>query len=183
VFLPAINAGEDTTLCAWVSSVPINGTVSNARNFGWGTDGDGHFTDPYAINTHYIPGTNDKTSGSVNLILVAFARPPCSGKIIDTKQLFIDPCTSVQEPSKNELRMEINPNPAESIASLTVYGLRENALVTLTGMDGATLASFMLEPTGQQIAKQLDISGFSKGIYILHLRSSDKILTEKIIIR
>jgi hypothetical protein len=183
VFLPAINAGEDTTLCAWVSSVPINGTVSNARNFGWGSDGDGHFTDPYAISTHYIPGTGDKSNGSVNLILVAFAKSPCSEKIIDTKQLIIDPCTSLQEPSKDELRMEINPNPAESFANITIHGLRENASLTLTGMDGATLATYTLEPTGQQFVKQLDISGFSKGIYILQLRSNDKILTEKFIIR
>ena len=46
VFMPAAYAGEDTTLCAWMSSVPVNGTVSNARNWGWGSEGDGHFTDP-----------------------------------------------------------------------------------------------------------------------------------------
>ena len=119
----------------------------------------------------------------VLVILVAFAKSPCSGKIIDTKQLIIDPCTSVQEQSKDELSMEINPNPAESFANLTIFGLRENASLTLTGMDGATLASFTLEPTGQQIVKHLDISGFSKGMYILQLRSPDKILTEKFIIR
>ena len=79
--------------------------------------------------------------------------------------------------------MEINPNPAESFANLTIFGLRENASLTLTGLDGATLASYPLQPTGQQFVKQLDISGFSKGIYILQLRSNDKILTEKFIIR
>jgi hypothetical protein len=183
VHLPMIDAGEDTTLCAWVSSVPVNGMVSNARNYGWGTDGDGYFTDPYAINTYYVPGTNDKTNGSVNLLLVAFAKSPCAGKVMDTKQLIIDPCTGVQESSKDRLRIEINPNPAGSFANLTIYGLQENALLSLTGMDGTTHTSFMLEPNSKKIMKQIDLTGFSKGVYIIRLKTVTQILTDKLVIR
>jgi len=44
---PEINAGEDTTLCAWAGEVPVSGVVSNAISFRWGTLGDGHFMEPH----------------------------------------------------------------------------------------------------------------------------------------
>jgi hypothetical protein len=183
VFMPAAYAGEDTTLCAWMSSVPVNGTVSNARNWGWGSEGDGHFTDPYAIHTHYIPGANDKATGSVNLMLVAFAKPPCSGKVVDTKQLIIDPCTGIEDPAADILTLDINPNPAENYVNLTVSGLKEKAVLNLTGLDGTAQTNFTIDPAGQIITKKIDITGFSKGIYIVSLKTSGKILTEKLVIR
>jgi hypothetical protein len=182
VLLPTAYAGEDTTLCAWASSIPVNGSVSNARNYGWGSSGDGHFTDPYALITNYAPGPKDKTNGFVDLILVAFARPPCPGKVSDIKHLVIDPCTIIPEPLQDELRMEIGPNPADGFVNISFKGLREKAILTLTGMNGTPHASFVVEPNGQKMIK-LDISDYSKGIYIIRLETVNQILTDKLVIR
>ena len=182
-FLPTAYAGEDTTLCAWASSIPVNGTVSNTQGFGWVSIGDGHFTDVYALNTTYIPGPQDKANGFVDLMLVAIAKPPCTGKVISTKHVIIDPCTLVPEPLQGALRIEISPNPADGLVNVTVTGLEGKALLTLTGMDGITHGSFLLESSGQKIVNQLDITCYSKGVYIIRLKTIDQVLTDKLVIR
>jgi hypothetical protein len=183
VFPPSIYAGEDTTLCAWAYSIPVNGLVSNVRDVRWGSFGDGHFVKPTSLNTSYIPGTQDKADGYADLILTAYALPPCSGKVVDTIHLVIDPCTTIPEPLQDEVRMEISPNPADGFVNFTIRGLRENALLTLTAMDGNMKASFLLEPTGQKMVKPLDVTGYPRGIYIIRLKSGLKILTDKLVIR
>ena len=184
VFLPTIYAGEDTTLCAWAPSVPVNGLVSNVRDIRWGSFGDGHFAHPDALNTSYIPGTKDKADGFVDLILVAYALPPCTGKVSDIKHLVIDPCTTIPEPLQDKLRIEISPNPADGFVSFNIKGLRETALLTITGMDGTTHASLIVGPLDEQkMVKTLDISGYSKGIYIVRLKTVNQILTDKLVIR
>jgi len=183
VHLPTAYAGEDTTLCAWVSSVPLNGSVTNAKVYGWGSEGDGYFTNAYALSTSYVPGKKDKINGFVDLMLVAFAKTPCTGKIVSTKHLVIDPCTLVPEPLKDALKIEINPNPANGYVNFTINGLREKALLSLTGMDGTTHTSIVVEPDGQKILKQLDLTGYNKGIYIIRLKTIDQILIDKLVIR
>jgi hypothetical protein len=183
VFPPTIYAGEDTTLCAWAYSIPVSGSVSNVRDVRWGSFGDGHFIKPNSLITSYIPGIQDKTVGHVDLILTAYALPPCSGKVTDIRQLLIDPCTTIPEPLQDEVRMEINPNPAVGFVNFTIHGLRGNALLTLNGMDGSLRESFLLEPTGKEMVKSLDITGYSKGIYIIRLKSGVRVLTDKLVIR
>jgi hypothetical protein len=180
---PTANAGADTMVCDYVTSIPIIGIATNARITGWGTSGDGHFTDPLSLITTYIPGSGDKTTGSVTLTLVAFAKPPCTGKATDTRIVTFDPCTSVPEASQNALRLELNPNPADNLVNITISGLKEQAKITLTGMDGIAHNSFVVEPSGQQVVKQLNLTGYSKGIYVVRLKTTDKILTEKLVIR
>jgi hypothetical protein len=161
----------------------VHAVVSNARNFGWISYGDGHFIDPYALNTSYLPGPTDKTNGQVDLLFVAFAKSPCSGKVIDTKTVLIDPCTTVPELLADELRLEINPNPADEFINCTITGLREPALLTITGTDGITHTTFIVEPNENRIVKKIDLTGYSKGLYLIRLKTAKHILTDKIVIR
>jgi hypothetical protein len=180
---PTAFAGNDTLICDWIPSIPVHGIATNARLTTWGKSGDGVFADPLALNTTYTFGPGDKATGSVDLFLVAFAIPPCTGKVTDIKHVVIDPCTSVPELLQDGLRLEISPNPAYGLVTFSVNGLKKQARLTLTGMDGTTYSAFLMEPTGQKVVKQLDITGYSKGVYIIKLKTDDQILTEKLVIR
>jgi hypothetical protein len=180
---PTAFAGNDTLICDWITVMPVHGIATNAKMTTWGKSGDGVFADPSSLNTTYTFGPNDKASGSVDLFLVAFAKPPCSGKVTDTRHVVIDPCTSVPEPLQDALRLEISPNPAERLVTFSVNGLKDQARLSVTGMDGTTYASFPVEPSGRKTMKQVDISGYSKGVYIIKLKTVDQVLTEKLVIR
>jgi hypothetical protein len=180
---PTAFAGNDTLVCNWIPAIPVHGIVSDAKMTSWGTSGNGHFEDPVALNTTYTFGTADLAAGSVDLFLVAFAKSPCSGKVTDIRHVLIDPCTSVPEQVQDALRLDISPNPADRHVNISVKGLKGLASLTITRMDGTAYASFQMESTGQKAVKQVDISSYSKGVYIVTLKTADQVLTEKLVIR
>jgi hypothetical protein len=180
---PTANAGNDTLVCDWVTTIPIVGYATNARVTGWGTSGDGHFSDPLALVTNYIPGNQDVANGTVTLTLVAFAKSPCTGKATDTKIVLLDPCTSVPQMTGDLLGLEISPNPADDMINITVKGLKGQATISITGMDGSSLHSFIVEAADNKVVKSLDVSNFSKGIYILSLKTTDQVINKKLVIR
>jgi hypothetical protein len=177
------DAGEDTTLCAWAPMVHVSGVVSNARDFRWGTLGDGHFTHPHLLSTNYVPGTEDIATGSADILLMAWAKSPCSGIVTDTKHLVIDPCTAVSETVKDEIQVGVAPNPATDIANIELTGIHGNVLLTLSSMTGTPMASLNLELSGQKTVKTFDLRGYAKGVYYITVRTSGKTITEKLVIR
>jgi hypothetical protein len=94
-----------------------------------------------------------------------------------------DPCTSVPVINRDILRLELNPNPADNIVNITVKGLNRQARITVTGIDGISHDSFVIEPSGQSIVRQVNLTGYSKGVYIVRLKTADQLLTEKLVIR
>jgi len=75
---PQADAGNDIAICAG-QIVNLNGSVTLATGGQWITSGDGTFvpTDT-TLNGVYIPGTNDVTSGSVDLTLITTGNGLCS---------------------------------------------------------------------------------------------------------
>lgn len=70
---PAVSAGNDDTLCADVTSVNLNGSVTAPFTSTWSTAGDGTFTDASDPLTTYNPGPNDISGGSVVLTITSNA--------------------------------------------------------------------------------------------------------------
>lgn len=65
------NAGADQTVCySLFPSVPVIGSALGvAGSTTWTTTGNGQFVNPAALSTSYIPGSADKISGQVRLVL------------------------------------------------------------------------------------------------------------------
>jgi len=97
--------------------------------------------------------------------------------------LLIDPCTLVPEQSTDIPKIEISPNPADNFVNIAISGLKGKVAVALTRMDGAACSSFTMETDGQRTVRSLDLSGFSKGIYLIRVKTDQKVLTEKLVVR
>jgi hypothetical protein len=69
-------AGNDAALCAG-SVQSLSGIASNYSAVHWSTTGDGSFNDPAILQPVYTPGTSDKQSGSVKLVLTAISASAC----------------------------------------------------------------------------------------------------------
>jgi hypothetical protein len=183
VQLPTADAGNDTLVCDWITSIPIQGIATNAKMTGWGSSGNGTFADPLAQNTTYTFGSQDYANGSVDLTFVVFAKPPCTGKVTDIKHVVIDPCTGIPVQSQKDLQLYISPNPADGIVNFTIIGLKDQATLTITSLDGTLTASYPIGSAGPETVKQVDVSGYSQGVYIVRLKTTDKVLTDKLIVR
>lgn len=91
-----INAGINQTICS-NETVTLSATIGGgASTVNWSSSGDGAFDDSTSVTPIYTPGTNDISSGTVNLT-VTTDNP--SG-----------PCATVSD----NLNITINPNPTIS---------------------------------------------------------------------
>ena len=177
-------AGNDTAICAWEPSIDLHGVAAYYRSFVWGTFGDGTFSDKYELETTYYPGSDDRTSGGVNLVLVAFAESPCTGMVMDSMYLVIDPCTGIEDQLSGTLRLSLHPNPAQERVSVLVYGISQaTCRLTITGVDGRMYHSGTFRMEGERSEEVIDLSGFSKGIYFVQVKTESGVLTERLVIQ
>lgn len=184
VFPPEVFAGNDTLICTWQPSVDLAGYAAHYRNFVWGSFGDGSFSSIYDLETTYFPGEEDKENGGVNLVLLAFADTPCTGKVMDTMYLTIDPCTAIGEQVAEEIRMSVHPNPARGSATLVIISEQTAAgQLTITGMDGRVTLESVLHLTSSRNDIPLDLTGFSKGIYLVQVKTDRETLRQKMIVQ
>jgi len=76
--IPVVVAGADRTLCADVTSIPMNGSVQVAGGGVWSSSGTGYFTPADTdLNASYIPSSADTSNGSVQLILTSTQNDLC----------------------------------------------------------------------------------------------------------
>lgn len=73
---PAASAGADQSACSG-STFQLSGAAEGALSVNWSTVGDGVFTDPSSLNTAYIPGQNDVSSGAVEICLNVQGEAAC----------------------------------------------------------------------------------------------------------
>jgi hypothetical protein len=179
--LPIVNAGADTIVCWYVTTIDLHGTASNYKVIGWTTSGNGTFTNSSQLNTVYNPTLADKMNGSVNLNLVAIANLPCTGNIMSTRHVTFDVCTGIGGEPTTEPAFVLQPNPASDMVTFIASGKSEGAsMLTIYGTDGKIMIEMPVELNGNRLSKQIDISRFAKGLYIVQLKTSAKVLTQKL---
>jgi len=182
VYPPEAYAGEDTTICSWNSSIALSGTAENYRNFLWGTFGDGHFSDEYSLQTSYYPGDDDRTNGGVKLALLAFANTPCKGRIMDTLNLTIDPCTGIDEQTQ-PLSFRISPNPTREKTTLIIQSPgQSDCSVTVTGMDGKCIDFRKIRLEKGRTEFSIDLAGYNKGVYLIQLKTDREIISRQLVV-
>ncbi|MEI7663257.1 MAG: T9SS type A sorting domain-containing protein, partial [Bacteroidota bacterium] len=180
---PTAAAGADTTVCWFVSPVPLHGTATNYSKVAWGTGGDGYFTNSASLITDYYPGIHDKTHGSVSLILLVVPNAPCLGNVTRFKTITLDPCTGIAEAPGGETGISVSPNPAHDKVSLTFANPPATAVITLTAVDGGVLFSKTLDASGKQtLTMEADVSGFPAGLYLVRLQGDHHSATARFIV-
>ncbi len=172
---PTAFAGNDTIVCWYVSPIDINATATSYLRFLWGSTGDGTFTDPSSLTTAYMPGIKDKIAGYADIKLIVWPLAPCLNKATSMMHITLDPCTGIAENPSEGLSLVAQPNPAQDKVTITITGLQTDAVLTLTGLDGRQIYSKTIHPALQQILKeQIDVSAYSKGMYLMKLQMPDK---------
>jgi hypothetical protein len=179
--MPLVNAGTDTIVCWYVTSIDLHGTASNYKVIGWTTSGNGTFSNSSQLNTVYYPTLADKMNGSVNLNLVAIANLPCTGNIMSTRHVTFDVCTGVGGEPTTEPAFVLQPNPATDMVTFIASGKSEGAsTLIITGTNGTTMLEMPIELNGNRLSKQIDLSRFARGLYIVQLKTSTRVLTQKL---
>jgi hypothetical protein len=181
---PTAFAGNDTTVCWYISPIPVNGSATSYLRFLWGSTGDGTFTNPDSLITAYIPGIKDKTSGGTDLKLIVWPLAPCLDKATSMMHITLDPCTGIPENPVAGVTLSIQPNPVHDKVSFTVTGLKNQAVVTISGAEGRMMYSGTVDPSGKpSITTELNAVSWPKGLYLLKLQSDDKVTVARFIVQ
>lgn len=92
--LPIVIAGEDRLLCADTKSIPLSGSIQNAKGGVWTVNGDGVFTKGVsALSNVYDVDKGDVTK-KLNFILTSQANGACK-PIADTLSVVFNPAPTV----------------------------------------------------------------------------------------
>ena len=86
--MPTINTDESATICFDETYSTSTATAKDYETLQWISSGDGTFENDTILETSYIPGPEDITSGEVILTLSAFGYEPC-GEVSDDLILII----------------------------------------------------------------------------------------------
>lgn len=184
VSAPVVYTGSDTIACWYVSPVPLYATAVNYSKIAWGTAGDGYFSNPSSLITSYFPGIKDKTTGYADLKLLVIPLSPCLGNSITSKRLLLDPCTGVGEPGVTPVRLSVQPNPAHGMVAVSISGITSMATLKILATDGKTVYSATVDPAGSmELTRQIDLTGFPAGLYLLQLDWNGQKTTSRFIVQ
>ncbi len=179
--LSLATAGNDTIICK-TSSILVKGTALNASSTLWSTNGNGVFDNPNALNTRYLPGTQDTIQGSVILTLTATNLYSC-GEVNANKTVQFAACLGIDSPGKPLVK--ILPNPTTGKLSVEITGIPANLqfMLTLSDALGEQVIGKKYMNTSGQFRTILDLSSQPKGIYLLKVSAGTEVITTKIILQ
>jgi hypothetical protein len=183
-YKPVVNAGNDTTVCWYVTSIACHGSATNYKQFAWSTAGSGSFTNTSTFETTYLPSIDDKVAGFVDLKLVCSSNLPCAGNVTDIRHVVFDVCTGLSGQSNSEPGLLIQPNPAHTNVSFGIRGVANSAAVlSITSIDGKVVYTDVIEQSASPVLRNMDLSGYAKGIYVVRLKTATKTITEKMVVQ
>jgi hypothetical protein len=181
--LPTASAGNDTTVCAYVGQIQLNGQSNNSSSVLWTTSGDGTFLNPSSLTAVYYPGASDKATLHVNLTLTASPVPPCTPQATSIRHITFDPCTGIPETGNDSFSVSIQPNPSFGTINLVISGLKTGEVrVSIMDLSGKTRLREFFTATGSKINRKVDLSTFQRGVYFVKVETDTQIKTEKLIL-
>jgi hypothetical protein len=181
---PTAFAGNDTTVCNSSAFIPITASANNFLRFLWGSLGDGKFTDPNSLTTAYIPGKKDTTNGSTDLKLIVWPLSPCQERASDMLHIVFEPCSGLAEPFSGKPDLSIRPNPAHNRIFVTITGLKQEAILSISGSDGHEVRSLIIKPNASpETTAEIDVNGFPGGLYFARIRSEGTVAVSKFIVQ
>ncbi len=112
-----------------------------------------------------VKGTNDCGYGSESTLFIQ-----------------VNNCTGIQSATLKSA-VQIFPNPVDGVLTIKIASNESRLILTLTDAGGKLVYSEIFENITNSFVKKLNMSGFSKGTYLLQLSNGSGLYHEKIIVR
>jgi len=159
--LPIVTVGADQTACANHDPIQLAGSPAG-----------GSFTGPGVTGGQFDPGT----AGIGNHIITYTYTDGNSCENSATQEIIVDGCVSLGENSIDN-NVVVKPNPATDYIEVTVEKIKSIQLMTSEGrIVGVSLNNI------DKNTSRIDVSGLSKGSYVLKINSEYISTTRKVII-
>lgn len=166
---PIIKLVKDTSVCA-DAVVNLDATVPAGVDYSW---------TPVSGNTAMVSVDSSGIGfGSTTYTVIATDAYGCKGDA-STTITFVD-CAGIDELS-GTLGVEIYPNPSSGMIYVKVRNNSSNTQVRLLDINGSVLKYW--QKFSKQAQMELDLNGFSAGMYLLNITSDKGSETLRIVIQ
>jgi hypothetical protein len=159
--------GSDTIVCAG-SSVSLN-AGAGYDTYSWSNSATTVSTSVDSATAHVGAGTLK--------VYVNVTKGACSATS-DTMSITFSICTGVVEYSNNS-SIRLFPNPTTGMVNVEVNGIDGNAIMNVYSIQGQEV--FNKELNGN-LKAELDLSGLSKGIYLIKITNEKTNIVSKLIV-
>jgi len=167
---PTAYAGPDSTVCAQLSRISLNGISGNSSSTLWSTSGDGTFANPGNPHTDYTFGGADKATGSVDLTLTANPMSPCSSGAVSHRHLILDPCNGINFLPVQDFSFNLSPNPSKGVLNIALTSkFKQSAVFQLIRADGKLVFEKILEIQPGNNIMDFDLTGNPAGLYLVRI--------------
>jgi hypothetical protein len=182
---PSAYAGKDSIYCITPGMhIILYGTAANYSHVLWTTDGDGTFNSDSTLVVLYTPGPHDKLGYIVvTLTLKAFANAPCTHDSAYDMHITLSPCNGINENAEDVFAVYLSPNPSQGLFTMKITGLQNHeSTYTVSDVQGKTVLKETLNGT-KSVTRNLDLSTYPKGIYIVKVQTGNQVRSEKMVIQ
>jgi hypothetical protein len=90
-------------------------------------------------------------------------------------------CTGIDQ---NQLQsgIVIHPNPVQGILNLDIKGKEKQLQAQITDVNGQNLYNGFLDNLTSNCSRQIDVSRFANGVYILRLESENRVYIGRFVV-
>jgi hypothetical protein len=128
-------------------------------------------------NTILVDFSNTAVSGEVSVA----GNNPCGTGTAANSQVTVMICTGIDQ---NQLQsgIVIHPNPVQGILNLDIKGKEKQLQAQITDVNGQNLYNGFLDNLTSNCSRQIDVSRFANGVYILRLESENRVYIGRFVV-
>ena len=157
------NAGSDQSICKGES---ITLTASGGSSYIWNTGATtaSITVNPISTQTYTVTVSDGISSATDDVVTI------------------VEDCDISEMEDAFESRFELYPNPSEGIVNLNITGSEQELNLILVSANGSVVYKDIISTKSSVVSKQVNLIGFTKGIYFVRLFNNDQNLVKKLLI-
>ena len=181
---PKADAGDDLTICKGES---ITLTGSGGEEYLWST-GESQTeisVNPERTTTYTLTATRGGVS-DIDEVTITVINCNLNNNVDDSSIVQNNTGEIEDEPEdllgKNNLKLVVYPNPTDGIINIQGNNSLKTYNLVLTDMQGNVISVEKSQTGHDGTIRQMDLSRFAKGVYLMQLYNHDESYVEKVIV-
>ena len=181
------NAGSDLTICKG-ESITINGDGGATYSWSTGATSQQITVSPTRTTTYTLTASRGGTTSTDEVIVTVIncnlnngVNNSVSTTTVNTTAINPTDQDDSQVLNKADFELTVYPNPTEGILNIQTTVPVYNFNLVLMNINGNVIYSDTMDAEEDGIQKQLDLTKFAKGVYLLQLYNSEESYVKKVI--
>jgi hypothetical protein len=148
--------------------------IANASTYIWDIPQGATISQGAGTSSITVDFSNSAVSGTVK----AAGSNLCGTGPFSEMDVTVMVCTGISE-SRLQSQVRIWPNPVHGMLSVSIKGTEKTLQMEITDISGRNLYTETLKDLPADYTRQVDVSGFAKGVYIIRLKNDSRVFMGK----